>query len=268
VLRSWTKRAHIALHPAHVCVTTSNGGGRNAGLHTTKLDVGADEAGATWRAPLNALRGWLEASPASVRKVDLTLSDDFARYVLLPWSDAITSRDELASLTRLVFESSFGEGVAKWEMRSHIPEFGKAGLGCAIDDEFTSQLRQLLAEHRLEIVGLQPNFMRMFNCWSSQIGPDALVASLSGTRCVFGVIKDGEWHGIRSVHISVKQPLEQLVQREILVQGLRQDVPLYLHLVGGRASHDLQGLEHATVLDLAGASDKHHAALLFAGEGR
>jgi hypothetical protein len=254
------------LHPSHVAISVLRLTLRGEVHDTVTMPANLSGGAAAWSAPLDALRVWLETTDIEARSIEFALSDDFVRYAIVPWADDIQTKAELAALARAVFDNTFGAAVAEWDIKVDLSTFGQAGLACAIDNRLTAEIHALLGHHGLRLRGLQPNFMRIFNCWNAQVGTEALVASFSEGRCVIAGVRCGAWHSIRSFGVAAAESLEAVIRRELLVQGLAQDTPLFLHSMRGHRSQELGRIEGAQVFNLAEVRNKRVATAVLRGE--
>ena len=232
MLLSLPKRVTVALSPGHITVVGHERGWRRSPGSAQTFACGEPAAGEpAWQTPLAALRAWLAQSKCAPTQVEIIVSDSFVRYALIPWSDQLQNRAELAALSRIHFEALYGTQAAAWEIKLDCGDYGKAGIGCAIDQALMVALRDLCAAHGLRWMSLQPYFMRAFNRWRRRIGRDALFGVVDAGQCVLASLKDGAWHSIRTVRAAQdwEVALPVLIAREILLQGLDAQPPAYLH---------------------------------------
>jgi len=232
VLPSMTRRLVIALCPTHMTVVESGRGWRQMPGDPATFACGEPAAGEpAWQAPLAALRDWLAQGKHAPAQVEIIVSDSFVRYALIPWSDDVQKPAELATLARIHFETLFGAPAAAWEIKADCSDYGKAGIGCALDQALMTALRELCAAHGLRLTSLQPYFMRVFNRWRRRIGRDALFGVVESGQCVLASLKGGAWHSIRTVRLGnyLGAALPVLIEREILLLGLVERAAVYLH---------------------------------------
>lgn len=97
-------------------------------------------------------------SPARVLRPDLevTISDDCARTVLLPWQDRVRTAAQLTSYAHACLESN---GIAlnnDWIVRALFRRYGGAGIALAVPRELVAQLVALSARYRMRLRSLLP----------------------------------------------------------------------------------------------------------------
>lgn len=230
MLPSWTRRLRIAVYATHIAITRIRRGWRPTISDPIIVPVAAD-AGANWRAPLETLGQWLAAEKCAGAEVEIFVSDLYAHYVFIPWSDNVQTKAEVAALAQASVHSLFGDAAANWEIQVDMPVFGAAGIGCALDRMLTQGVRDLCLLHKLRLTVLSPVLLDIFNRWHEQIDEAALIAVVDGSRCVVVSVKDSKWHSVRSLAVGTyaSNEIGTLIAREILLQGLAADVPLYLH---------------------------------------
>lgn len=215
-----------------------------------------------WQAPLAALRQWLELGKHARAAVNIIISDCFVRYALIPWSEEVQKPVEMAALSNIHFEELFGTSAKDWEIQTDFDNYGKAGIGCAVDKAFIASLKGLLAIHKVQITSLQPYFMRAFNLWRSQIKHDALFAIVESGQCVLASFKKDAWHSVRIVRLgeNPEAALAVLSEREILLQGLGNETAIYLHTLQAIEMTQFQKKSNMTLLEIPLATRGHLAA--------
>lgn len=219
-----------------------------------------------WQAPLAALRDWLEQNKCSRMNIEVVLSDRFARYAVIPWSDEVQG-SEIEILSRIRFESLYGDAVAQWQIQADCDTYGKAGIGCALDSAFLSALKELCAANKLRLISLQPYFVRAFNRWRSWIGKtDALFVVVEPDYCVLACAKKEGWHSVRGFRLRKNgtDELTVLIQREIMLQGLDEQSAIMLNYVEPNSSAPIMPNVDVTLLELPPPSETRPEALSMA----
>lgn len=271
MLRSLHKRLRtrlvVALCPAQVAIVESTRGWRPRSRNLAVLSCEGVAGEPAWRAPLAALRQWLEQNKYAKTDIEIIVSDSFVRYAVIPWSDNVQSRAELAVLSRIHFETLFGETAAQWEIQADCSTYEAAGVGCALDRTFIAELRELITAHKLRLVSLQPYLMRVFNRWRRRIGDSAALFALVGPgHCVLAGCKGSGWHSIRSFRLgeNVNTELRVLIEREIVLQGLDEESAVYIHTVGPVDASQMKQEAKATMLEFPPSMARQPAALAMA----
>jgi hypothetical protein len=147
-------------------------------LHLRRTGAGVAQAVAAeadaeaWRAPLAALDRALRAQPpraapgggrlpAAVAdmlapKLDIVLSEHFARWQLLPWQAEVETPGEKEAWARHSFREVYGEVSRHWQVRCAIQPPGAATPACAIDGGLLAALQALATAHGCRLDRLRP----------------------------------------------------------------------------------------------------------------
>jgi hypothetical protein len=252
------RRLTVALCPTQIAIVEAGRGQRAEATESVVLACEPEENSPAWQAPIKTLHDWLAQNKRAKMDVEVILSDRFVRYATIPWSDQVQTRGEMAALARIQFETLFGEPVMDWEIQADCDAYGKVGVGCAMDKACLAALQELMAVSTLRLTSLQPYFMRAFNRWRHRVNaPEALFAVVEPDHCVFACLKADGWHSVRSFRLSGQAELPLLIEREIVLQGLEEQVAVYLHTAEPLDSMQLGIAREVTVL----AFDKPAPAL-------
>lgn len=235
MLPSLTRRLRIALHATHITMTTTGRGWRPVVGAPVTVRCPVSDHAAGWKAPLEALRLWLGAEKVFSMEVEVVVSDCFAHFVLIPWSDDVQTGAEVAALARASFDELFGVAAKDWEVQVDMRKHGVSGIACALDRALLQELAELCGKRELRLTAVAPSFMDVFNRWNGKIGESGLIAMAESGRCVLACIKRGQWHSIRAIAAGSNpaNDVGVLIERELLLQGMDADVPLYVHKIGG-----------------------------------
>ena len=208
---SWLRRRHlrISLGASRVIVS----GGKAVEL------AGADD----WHAAVEALPGILKMYQN--REASVVLADQFARYALLPWSEAVKTREQWLALARHRFSALHGAAAAVWEVR--ITETASRGprLACAVDSELLERLVAACSGAGVNLVSVQPFLVAAFNRIRSQVGNGScwIVVEEPG-RLTLALIQRGVWIAIRSRRCDERwrRVLPETLERESAFLGLEK----------------------------------------------
>src|SRR5262249_3590181 len=81
-----------------------------------------------------------ELARASAR-VTVVLSNHFARYALVPWSDGLRKAEEEAAFARYCFAKIHGERSKDWDLRLSPAPSGAARIASAVDAPLVQAVR-------------------------------------------------------------------------------------------------------------------------------
>lgn len=224
---SWLKRKHLRI-----------------GLGATRIMVSGAKAvevpaGEDWRAALDALPQILLSQKAADASV--VLADQFVRYALLPWNEAVKSREQWLALARHRFAALHGGVAAEWEVK--LTETAPLGprLACAVDRELVERLASVFVACNVNLVSVQPFLVAAFNRIRKSVGNAScwIVVEEPG-RLTLALIQRGVWVAIRSRRSDERwrMVLPEILERESAFLGL--DEPCTRVIVCAQGEFDEQ----------------------------
>jgi hypothetical protein len=254
VLLSLRNRLTVALCPTHIAVSESGRGWRPQSTKPVAFAVEpVGDGEPDWQPAVTALGQWLAQRKRGAADIDVVVSDSFARYGLMSWSDDVQKASEVAALSHIQFEALFGAQAAEWEIRIDRSKYQQPGVCCALDKTLMAQLQGLFATHKLRLTSLQPYFIRACNRWRARLGRDVLFAVIESSQCVLTTFKNGAWHSVRTVRLGPDPAAELpvLIEREILLQGVSEQAPVYLHTLEPLAALRLRQERRVNLLEVS-----------------
>jgi hypothetical protein len=228
---SWLKKKHLRIGLGQKRIMVSAG---------KALEV---PAGEDWRAAVDALAPVLRAQAA--REASVVLADQFVRYALLPWSQAVKTPEQWLALARHRFNALHGAAAAGWDVK--VTETAPMGsrLACAVDRELMERLVSTFVNANVHLVSVQPFLVAAFNRLRSGIG--SLVGNGScwivveePGRLTLALIQKGAWVAIRSRRSDERWRvvLPEILEREGAFLGL--DAPCTRVIVCAQGEFDPQ----------------------------
>ena len=187
-------------------------------------------SGEPWRSPLSALRAHLLGLNKSRFELELVLSDQFFQFVLVPWSDEVTSAAERESLARIQFETMFGNAAFEAPKISEAG-YGEPAIACAINAGLLKEFNDLAEEMQFAIVSVIPRFMAVFNRWRRRFDKNCAFLVIDDFDCVLLCIKAGNPVSIRSFRFLSRESTDfkKLVERELLLEDMNEGTPVYYY---------------------------------------
>jgi hypothetical protein len=176
-----------------------------------------------WRAAVEALPAIFKSHKS--RDASVVLADQFVRYALLPWSDAVKSQDQWLALARHRFSALHGAVAAGWDVK--VTETAPLGarLACAVDGELIEQLALKFVSAGVQLVSVQPFLIAAFNRIRKTVGNAScwIVVEEPG-RLTLALIQRGAWVAIRSRRSDGRwmSLLPEILEREGAFLGLDQ----------------------------------------------
>lgn len=223
--RLWPDQVHIALAPDRLVLVRVSGGLVPKVLAKAIVPVPADPSETGWKSAAETLakvlladRQWQDA------KTSVVLSNYFARYQLIAWSDAIETDEEREAYIRASFAQVYGESSADWAYALSETGRGASWLAAAIDRPLLAQLEESIGMNRSKLVSVMPHLMPAFNAARHEIKrPKAWFVQVENKKLLLGLILGGHWQSIGSRQVSDdawQQELRVLLDREWRLKGM------------------------------------------------
>lgn len=169
-----------------------------------------------WSAALSALERVLQRPEVTPGDLSLVLSNHFVRYLLLPWNDQITTREEFDNYARACFDNVFGAAAQAWEIRVSPGRPGAPRLASAVDRELLAALRLSAAQSRLRLVSIQPYLMAAYNRLGRHFrGGDFVFALIERGRTCLLTTAGRRWHSVRAAAATDGEKMESILEREL-----------------------------------------------------
>jgi len=130
--------------------------------HEERLQSAADDS---WSRPLEALNALLAEEPWRMARTRVVFADHWARYAIVPWAAALSSREERLDHGRQILASIYGDAVASWEVRiSEAPPQANQ-VACAVPAELIAALRAACTAHGGVLLSLQAQLVASYDAW-------------------------------------------------------------------------------------------------------
>jgi Tfp pilus assembly protein PilN len=219
VLRLPTERLAIALCPDRIGIARKPAVWGRRPLSVLSIATGAEE----WQPALDALAGWIETEEGKVASATVTVSNRWARFALMPWSDEVGSEDEEQALGRACLESAYGD-LNGWTLGLAQGRYGQPRIVCALETAFLQRLRSILREHDITCRGIWPYFLpALRQAQPLLLAAVGFLAVAESETVVLASARHGRWHSLRSARSTLSPAtLVQLLEREPLLQGIAE----------------------------------------------
>lgn len=195
---SWRDRLLIGLAPDRVAVIELKRGLHPAlGIHGVR---GCPEvAGTPWVAAVSRLDEMLVKLPPKGGVASVVLSNQFVRYVTVPWTPGIYSDEDRLALATDCFRAIHGEIAGSWRVVLDGARFGQGNLAAAIDGPLVEALRDVLERHRWRLGSLRPHLAAAFDRWRASLEPSDGCFVVVEPGCVTALFRRGDaWAGVDS----------------------------------------------------------------------
>jgi hypothetical protein len=180
------------------------------------------ESPAAWATSLAALEEWLADDDGAHVVSDIVVSDQFMRYLVLPWSSDLANDAEWRALARAKIDLLWGNGSGL-DIRLDRPRYKRSRLVCAMESELRSRLQTLMRDRNHVIRSIQPHFTFAFNDVADELRAEEVLMVVSERDCATVAVADGSsWGHIRTLLSPGLDPdaLDTLVNRERLLLGV------------------------------------------------
>ena len=192
-----------------------------------------DEGYTAWSVALETLDRLLGEHARPRSEVTVLVSGHFSRYCLVPWSEEISSPNELLGFAQLCFEDLYGAANQPWNIVLSAEAAGHDRIASALPQELLERLRSLVNARNLRLSSVQPYLMAAYNRFDKSLGDgDFLFVVAEPVRSVLLLAREGRWVAVRSVGSNDSDAaLSALIGRERQLQASTSERPLnvYLH---------------------------------------
>jgi hypothetical protein len=164
--------------------------------------------------------------PAPVQ-LTVVVSGHFSRFCLVPWSDQISSPEELRGFAQLCFEDLYGVPSQPWSLVLSAEPAGYDRVASALPQDLLERLRTLVSGRGLKLRSVQPYLMAAFNHFDKSFdAADFLFVVAEPVRSVLLLAREGRWAAVRSVGSSDSDAaLAALIGRESQLQASTSERP-------------------------------------------
>jgi hypothetical protein len=147
-----------------------------------------------WESVLALLEQRLAQGPWSDARARVVVADQWVRYSVVPWSDALSSAAERLAHARELMSGIFGDAMTDWTVSVSEAPPGASRLASAMPSALLESLRELTARQGLKLASVQPQLIAAYNTWRHVL-PDSeaawFVTVESGSLAALRMCADG-----------------------------------------------------------------------------
>ena len=219
MLRHWFKRAAVfALGAEGIALRLAGAGGIRM-LSSSSEPYSREHL----LAELMTQAGELQAAKPGLHRVRFILSNQFARYTVLPWQPGVYAMQDWLALAAHQFRKQFGPVAENWDLRVALQGYGAPAVACALDRELTERLLALSAEAGWTVQGIEPALMTVFDRHRAHFAKsDHWLLLAEPQRLLLGQLANGAWQ-----HFHVDSPPageesaagQRMIERALRLQG-------------------------------------------------
>jgi hypothetical protein len=187
-----------------------------------------------WKGAVKELADWLARSASPAMRLHIVLSNHFARFACVPWSEAIATAGEFQTVAGLVLENWYGD-MSGWTVSLDSAAWGEPRLACALENALLAELSETIKAARVNCPCIEPYFVTCWNRWCAKLPEDdaLLVVVEAQGPAVVASLRNGAWHSVRSTNGGHKAAsLRRLLNREALLHGFESMPGYWLHSAG------------------------------------
>jgi len=245
VLRLSSDRILIALAPDSVALLRISGvlRPRVSEKHTIACDPGL--VAQPRQAAVAALGQLAEKARDANAQVTVVLSNHFARFILVPWSEGLGNAAEQTAFVRYCFAKLHGERSKDWDLRLSPAPAGSTRIASAVDSSLVQAVRAAFpAAARAKLVSVQPYLMSAFNRWRKHVkGERAWFLLVEPQRACLAYLEGGLCSAVRNTRGNFDEPSQwaELLDRErhrVGAEGASERV--YVHAPRSRKTPSTQ----------------------------
>lgn len=169
-----------------------------------------------WHSAIRTLETALSMFVNLKPEVNVSLSNHFMQYLLVPWFDKMSDEEDRV-LARHSFKEIFGEAADRWDVLTSPGIAGVPTLASAVDERLLEELRGLLQRLGLAVKSIRPHLMVAINsCQPILKWRSAWLALLEPGCLCLAVLKEGQVVWIRKLRIgnAWREELSPILQRE------------------------------------------------------
>jgi hypothetical protein len=220
-----------------------------------------------WEQALDTLQAALEETTWHRAAGRLIVADHWARYAIVPWSDALTDQDERIQHARFCLAKTYGDVVSQWTVTLNESAPGTAQVVCAIPSVLLAKIQDLTEMRGLRVRSVQPQLIASFNSWRSRLAKGGgWFVTLEEESLAAAHFTDSGWDRVHSVRIGNDwetelrrlQTFGRLARSSAAEGTVYVDAPSWLRSRANAAGDDIRWLDD----DSTNASGSERFALL------
>jgi hypothetical protein len=167
--------------------------------------------------------------------VVVVLSDQYTRWLVLPWQEQVRSAAEKQAYYSHGLQQSFGLELQDWESQAQASGYGQNTLVSAMPPGLAQQLHAVFAELRLTPGVIAPAWMLAVNqalhsMRQQKLADSGWIISRESASLTIGCLVQGQWQQIRYLPVDGhwRDSLSQYLLREQVMHPDWAALPVYL----------------------------------------
>lgn len=169
---------------------------------------------------VSALGVLLMEQPLAARRLDIVVSDSYARYLVFDIAPGLRDVAELRAMVATLFEERFGERVQDWHVVLDVPPGADGGVACGLPRALLDGCVQAAGAVGIKRVRVQPYFAVATRRDDGRNEEQGWVAARADGQVTLGNFQRGRWRSLRTMAATPDDAPELLVARECLRLGI------------------------------------------------
>ena len=167
----WRDEVGIYLAQRRLCLVRIRRGIRPT--LAAQLDHTEPLAAVGWEGALDLLEQQMTEQKWSNACTRVVIADQWVRYCVVPWSDALSSTTERLAHARELMAGVFGAEMSAWTVSLAQARPGISSLASAMPTALLQALRAFAARHGQKLASVQPQLIAAYNTWRHLLPADA-----------------------------------------------------------------------------------------------
>jgi len=233
----WRERVHASVGPLRVELVRARGAASARASARTLVPEGDLQ---DWHPALAELEAML-AGMSGMRGGELRvqLSNQFVRYAVLPWSDALRSEGEVLAYARHRLRETYGDLAQDWTIALAAGWPGRPRVVAAIEPALVTALGAAARRAGLRLAAVEPHFTALADrCRRRMRAKQFWLAASESGRVVLARASRGEWVSLATARAGgdPARALMAMLAREGLVAPA-EPAPKQLYTAGMAPAH-------------------------------
>lgn len=176
-----------------------------------------------WQPALQKLEQQLSRHAGS--SLEVTLSNQFVRYITLPPQEEITTPEEVKAYATFRIREIYADRADSWVLSVSEWDPRTGAICAAIPLALMTKLEELALHTRCKLRSVEPYLASVYDYWHSILSQERiyLVVIESGRICA-GIIDHGVWLSVRNQRIvgSITDELVAILDQEVVLVGRKE----------------------------------------------
>jgi len=170
-----------------------------------------------------ALCAAIEVVKPTARSADVVISNQLARYCLVPWRDDLRNHEEELAYAKDCMVEIYGEAAREWIVRVNTDRPGANQLACALDPELLATFNAVEDKTKFKFRSIQPSLVDAFNHSRAKITRKSVWLALAeGSQLCLAYMNNRRWQWLRTVRVDAqwRQSIRKLIAAECCLAGI------------------------------------------------